>query len=146
MTVSAEPIAGDGVELVTPDVGSGPQPLLDAAIAEAGAEGGLRLEVHASVPPGASLGTSAAVVVAVLAALRPEWSPAELARRAHLVETERLGLQSGVQRNTTFRNALAAYDAVLSVRAEHALAWIRLYRSLGGGFNADASTNTASSR
>ncbi len=46
------------------------------------------------------------------------------------------GLQSGVQRNTTFRNALAAYDAVLSVRAEHALAWIRLYRSLGGGWTA----------
>jgi multidrug efflux system outer membrane protein len=53
------------------------------------------------------------------------------------------GLQSGVQRNTTFRNALAAYDAVLSVRAEHALAWIRLYRSLGGGWTAaDAPTNT----
>lgn len=44
------------------------------------------------------------------------------------------GLQSGAQRNTTYRNALAAYDAVLSVRAEHALAWIRLYRSLGGGW------------
>ncbi|MDR7271735.1 NodT family efflux transporter outer membrane factor (OMF) lipoprotein [Pelomonas saccharophila] len=58
------------------------------------------------------------------------------------------GLQSGVQRNTTFRNALAAYDAVLSVRAEHALAWIRLYRSLGGGWTAEAptNTNTASAR
>ncbi|KQV86446.1 efflux transporter outer membrane subunit [Pelomonas sp. Root1237] len=59
------------------------------------------------------------------------------------------GLQSGVQRNTTFRNALVAYDAVLSVRAEHALAWIRLYRSLGGGWTADApttNTNTASAR
>lgn len=44
------------------------------------------------------------------------------------------GLQSGAQRNTTYRNALAAYDAVLSVRAEQALAWIRLYRSLGGGW------------
>lgn len=53
------------------------------------------------------------------------------------------GLQSGVQRNTTFRNALTAYDAVLGVRAEHALAWIRLYRSLGGGWTADALTNTA---
>jgi len=59
------------------------------------------------------------------------------------------GLQSGVQRNTTFRNALAAYDAVLSVRAEHALAWIRLYRSLGGGWNADTTltnSNTAAAR
>jgi outer membrane protein, multidrug efflux system len=48
------------------------------------------------------------------------------------------GLQSGIQRNTTFRNALVAYDAVLSVRAEHALAWIRLYRSLGGGWKHEA--------
>jgi len=55
------------------------------------------------------------------------------------------GLQSGAQRNTTYRNALAAYDAVLSVRAEHALAWIRLYRSLGGGWTADAISNTTAS-
>jgi len=52
------------------------------------------------------------------------------------------GLQSGVQRNATFRNALTAYDAVIGVRAEHALAWIRLYRSLGGGFGVDVTTNT----
>lgn len=75
-------------------------------------------------------------------AVKREWEG--IARRSF--SQAQAGLQSGVQRNTTFRNALAAYDAVLSVRAEHALAWIRLYRSLGGGFNADASTNTASSR
>lgn len=71
-------------------------------------------------------------------AVKREWEG--IARRSF--SQAQAGLQSGVQRNTTFRNALAAYDAVLSVRAEHALAWIRLYRSLGGGFEANASTNT----
>ena len=72
-------------------------------------------------------------------AVRREWEG--IARRSFT--QSQAGLQSGVQRNTTFRNALAAYDAVLGVRAEHALAWIRLYRSLGGGWTADRPTNTA---
>lgn len=67
-------------------------------------------------------------------AVRREWEG--IARRSF--SQQQAGLQSGVQRNTTFRNALAAYEAVVSVRAEHALAWIRLYRSLGGGWTADA--------
>jgi len=75
-------------------------------------------------------------------AVRMEWEG--IARRSGA--QAQAGLQSGAQRNTTFRNALAAYDAVLSVRAEHALAWIRLYRSLGGGWNVDTLTNTASLR
>jgi outer membrane protein, multidrug efflux system len=75
-------------------------------------------------------------------AVKREWEG--IARRSFT--QAQAGLQSGVQRNTTFRNALAAYDAVLSVRAEHALAWIRLYRSLGGGFTTDTPTNTASAR
>ncbi|RZJ08843.1 MAG: TolC family protein, partial [Rubrivivax sp.] len=73
-------------------------------------------------------------------AVSKEWEG--IARRSH---TQALaGLQSGIQRNTTFRNALTAYDVVLSVRAEYALAWIRLYRTLGGGWNQD--TLTASAR
>lgn len=79
-------------------------------------------------------------------AVKREWEG--IARRT--AAQAQAGLQSGVQRNTTFRNALAAYDAVLAVRAEHALAWIRLYRSLGGGWNADTltnmNTNTADAR
>lgn len=67
-------------------------------------------------------------------AVRREWEG--IARRSF--SQQQAGLQSGVQRNTTFRNALSAYEAVVSVRAEHALAWIRLYRSLGGGWTADA--------
>ncbi|HEY8880370.1 MAG TPA: efflux transporter outer membrane subunit [Roseateles sp.] len=77
-------------------------------------------------------------------AVRREWEGIALRSGAQA----RAGLQSGAQRNTTFRNALAAYDAVLGVRAEHALAWIRLYRSLGGGWNAATlqNSNTASAR
>lgn len=75
-------------------------------------------------------------------AVRREWEG--IARRSGA--QAQAGLQSGVQRNTTFRNALAAYDAVVGVRAEHTLAWIRLYRSLGGGWTADSLTNTASAR
>lgn len=63
-------------------------------------------------------------------AVRREWLGIAQRSGAH----SQAGLQSGAQRNTTYRNALAAYDAVLSVRAEQALAWIRLYRSLGGGW------------
>lgn len=72
-------------------------------------------------------------------AVRREWEG--IARRTGA--QAQAGLQSGAQRNTTYRNALAAYDAVLGVRAEQALAWIRLYRSLGGGWQAQAATPTA---
>jgi outer membrane protein, multidrug efflux system len=75
-------------------------------------------------------------------AVRREWEG--IARRSGA--QAQAGLQSGVQRNATFRNALAAYDAVLNVHAEHALAWIRLYRALGGGWTPDTPTNTASAR
>lgn len=71
-----------------------PTPLLEAAAAEAGARG-VHITVRASAPAGSSLGTSAAVTVALLAALGVPRR--ELAARAHRVETERLGLQSGVQ-------------------------------------------------
>jgi D-glycero-alpha-D-manno-heptose-7-phosphate kinase len=71
-----------------------PTPLLEAAVAEAGAVG-VHVSVRSLVPPGSSLGTSAAVTVALLAALGVPRR--ELATRAHRVETERLGLQSGVQ-------------------------------------------------
>ena len=80
---------GDEVTFAEP-----PTPLLEAAVAEAGAIG-VHITVSAAVPAGSSLGTSAAVTVALLAALGVPHL--ELASRAHRVETERLGLQSGVQ-------------------------------------------------
>ncbi|MFG6443246.1 efflux transporter outer membrane subunit [Roseateles sp. LKC17W] len=63
-------------------------------------------------------------------AVKREWEGIALRTGAQA----QAGLQSGLQRNTTYRNALAAYDAVLGVRAEQALAWISLYRALGGGW------------
>jgi D-glycero-alpha-D-manno-heptose-7-phosphate kinase len=81
---------GDGVEL---------DPLLEAAIAMVApaSVGRLAVDVRSGVPAGAGTGTSAAVVVALLAALRPDIPPLELARVAHRVETEGLGQESGVQ-------------------------------------------------
>jgi len=79
---------------VRPGARPGHGELLDAALAEAG-RGDAHLVVTSSVPPGSSLGTSAAVTVAALAALGVPRR--ELAQRAHRVETVHLGLQSGVQ-------------------------------------------------
>ena len=83
------------------------QPLLEhaaASVLEAvDIPAGLSVEVAISsaVPAGASLGTSGAVVVALLGALdglfdRPR-SAAEVAAAAHAVETTRAGRESGVQ-------------------------------------------------
>ena len=112
--VRVAPTAGAGeVALDAPDLGEryryplgappGRLPLLEAAIARSAVPPGLALAltVRAGVPPGCGTGTSAAVVVAALAALdrlTPGTAgPLELARSAHLVETEELGQQSGVQ-------------------------------------------------
>lgn len=62
---------------------------------------GIDISISSPVPPGASLGTSASVVVALLAALRALVSdrptPERLAVAAHEVETVRAGRQAGVQ-------------------------------------------------
>jgi D-glycero-alpha-D-manno-heptose-7-phosphate kinase len=61
----------------------------------------LEVEVAASVPPGSGLGTSASVVVGLIAALQAldgnVAEPSALARAAHRVETVDAALQSGVQ-------------------------------------------------
>ena len=96
--VDVTPTDGDTVfELVRPD------PLLDAAVRSAAPAVGvhLRISTRAGVPPGAGTGTSAAVVVALLAALDRLTpgvaTPMALARAAHRVETDLLGQESGVQ-------------------------------------------------
>jgi D-glycero-alpha-D-manno-heptose-7-phosphate kinase len=78
-------------------------PLLEAAIEYMGIPDGLHADVHISsiIPPGASTGTSAAVTVALLAALarlhaRP-MTRHDLAMLAHHVEMDLLGWQCGVQ-------------------------------------------------
>ena len=81
----------------------GPHPLLEAAVDHVGVPEGaaVRIAVSSDAPLGASMGTSAAVLVALVGALdalsgggrRPE----QVAAEAHRVEVDRLGLQSGVQ-------------------------------------------------
>jgi D-glycero-alpha-D-manno-heptose-7-phosphate kinase len=85
---------GVRVEVTPGDGADPPTPLVLAAMAEAGAAG-VHVAVTSAVPAGSSLGTSAAVAVAVLAALGVPRH--ELATRAHRVEAEHLGLQTGVQ-------------------------------------------------
>ena len=90
-----------------------PDPLIGACLDEAAVpEGAWQLEIGSQLPPGASMGGSASVCVAVLAALdalrigtgnddprqdQPHERAASLARRAHRIETVRLRQQSGVQ-------------------------------------------------
>jgi len=77
--------------------------LLEAAIESEGVPAGMAIEVsvRSAVPPGAATGTSGAVCVALIGALRALWGrstdPYDVARAAHAVEVQLLGQQSGVQ-------------------------------------------------
>ncbi len=77
--------------------------LLEAAIESVGVPRGVALDVsvRSAVPPGAAMGTSAAVCVALVGALRALWEggadPDDVAKAAHAVEVDRLGQQSGLQ-------------------------------------------------
>jgi D-glycero-alpha-D-manno-heptose-7-phosphate kinase len=78
-------------------------PLIEAAIDTMAIpeECGFRINIHSSAPPGASTGTSAAVSVALIGALdrltNGRLTPHEVASLAHSLETEKLGLQCGIQ-------------------------------------------------
>ncbi len=81
----------------------GKHPLIEAVIDSMDVPRDISLEItiFSSVPAGASVGTSAAVCVALIGgldALTPgRLCPHEIAALAHQVETKKLGLQSGVQ-------------------------------------------------
>lgn len=81
----------------------GRHPLLEAAVEAAGVPPGMTVEIRlrSAVPPGASTGTSAAVCVALVGALRAlrgqSLDPGAVASDAHAVEVDRLGQQSGLQ-------------------------------------------------
>ncbi len=78
-------------------------PLIEAAIEVMDIPDNLSfsISVFSSAPPGASTGTSAAVSVALIGALdsltEGRLSPHEVASLAHSIETEKLGLQCGIQ-------------------------------------------------
>ncbi|MEM7393233.1 MAG: GHMP kinase [Verrucomicrobiota bacterium] len=78
-------------------------PLIEAAIQITGVPEDLsiRVNIFSFAPPGASMGTSAAVTVALVGALDAltpgRLTAHEAARLAHSVETDKLGLQCGIQ-------------------------------------------------
>lgn len=80
-----------------------PHPLLQFCVAACPPPPRFDVEVriHSPVPAGISTGTSASVCVALLGALarlaRRKLTGRQAARLAHEIETERLGLQSGIQ-------------------------------------------------
>lgn len=75
--------------------------LLKAAVKRMNISQGLNIYVKADAPPGCGTGTSASIAVAILSALsylkKSPLLPYEAAELAHKVETEELGLESGVQ-------------------------------------------------
>jgi D-glycero-alpha-D-manno-heptose-7-phosphate kinase len=84
------------------DVLPGRHPLLEAALRRwAPRDCDLHVTVASAAPPGSGLGTSASVVVALVAALQAiegaTLEPAALTRAAHEIETIDVGLEAGVQ-------------------------------------------------
>lgn len=77
--------------------------LLEAAVRRIGVPSSycVEISVHSEPPPGCSVGTSASVTVAILAALAEvsgnKFSPKYLSEQAQLVETKDLGQQCGIQ-------------------------------------------------
>ena len=75
--------------------------LLKAAIKRMNIKNGLDIFVKADAPPGCGTGTSASVAVALISALatykRLNMDQNDIAVLAHKLETEELGLESGVQ-------------------------------------------------
>jgi D-glycero-alpha-D-manno-heptose-7-phosphate kinase len=94
---------GDTYTLVPGQVVYDRHPLIEATInmMELPTDIGLRINIFAHAPPGASMGTSAAVSVALIGALdaltERRLSPYDIAALAHSIETEELGLECGVQ-------------------------------------------------
>ncbi len=78
-------------------------PLIEAAldVMELPEDAAFRINIYSEAPPGAATGTSAAVAVALLGGLDHltpgRLTPHEIAYLAHSLETEKLGLQSGIQ-------------------------------------------------
>jgi D-glycero-alpha-D-manno-heptose-7-phosphate kinase len=75
--------------------------LVKAVLRELAPERGLDLTLATDAPPGSGLGSSSALVVAMLAAVGVagggRWSPAELAQRAYQVERIDLKIEGGMQ-------------------------------------------------
>jgi len=94
---------GERLALSEPRGNYGKHPLLEAALdyIPVPEEYALEVTIYSRAPAGCSTGTSASVSVALLGALArlsgKEWTPHDAAMAAHSVETQLLGLQSGIQ-------------------------------------------------
>lgn len=111
VTIVAENFGERYVPKSSPEKTWDRHPLLEAAIARMSLPDDLafRVSIYSEAPAGASTGTSAAVSVSLIGALdclspgrgggrdAVRLSPYEVARTAHAVETEMLGLQCGIQ-------------------------------------------------
>ncbi len=87
---------------MTPGAHRAPRhPLIEAVIDEHPPSQSIEVAARSEIPAGCGAGTSAAIAVALLAALvaldGDEPVPMQLAAEAHRIETEVLGLESGVQ-------------------------------------------------
>lgn len=137
VTIHAENF-GD-VYSVDPDhITYGKHPLIEAAIdvMRLPRDHAFRITLYSNAPPGAAAGTSAAVSVALVGALRAlstdaPFLPYEAATLAHRLETEKLGLQCGIQDQLASAyggiNLIEMYEfphaRVHSLRMPNALWW-----------------------
>ncbi len=84
--------------------------------------GGWRAAIETDIPTGASLSSSAALEVAVIAALLERagatWSPIAIARLGQRVENEVVGLQSGIMDQFISAGAVAGHASLMDCRAE----------------------------
>lgn len=93
---------GEAIEIADPSevLYDGKHDLLKAALNVTKVDG-VDISVYSDVPPGCGTGSSAAVSVALIGALAVladlHLTPHEVATLAHKLETEELGIQSGVQ-------------------------------------------------
>ena len=93
---------GEAIEIASPSdvLYDGKHDLLKAALSVTKVDG-VDISVYSDVPPGCGTGSSAAVSVALIGALAVlgdlYLTPHEVATLAHKLETEELGIQSGVQ-------------------------------------------------
>jgi D-glycero-alpha-D-manno-heptose-7-phosphate kinase len=126
---------GEAIEIADPSqiLYDGRHDLLKAALNVTQVDG-VDISVYSDVPPGCGTGSSAAVSVALIGALavlaEMYLTPHEAAKLAHRLETEELGIQSGVQDQVASAAGGIGYhiiDPYPSVSTSH----IRLPDSIG---------------